>query len=242
MSTPASPAHENRRDIEVDVRVEPDGSAELTMSVTSHGMAGVLWNSLARDLRDVPAPRREALLERLFDQVALGFAANGRVYSYYFPTEASPERPFQLSATVMFPQLAVRDAEAVGVAMPLPVFSGDRLAAFADEAGPRLQPVQFEYPFQDDLRVHVRLPEGSQVTRLPGSVSLDNGQGSFFAIVRSQGVDVFYYSRLVVRHPWIGPEGYPAFRQVADAEASVLKDPMVFIPPTAANRIEDTMP
>lgn len=241
VNLPCSSADANRRDIRLDVQVAADGHAELTMTVAAHGTSGVLWKALVRELEGAAPDQRETMLAGLFERMAGGFAGSGRIYSYYFPEETAPGRPFELSATLMFPELASPEAKASALAMPVPLFGGDRLADFAT-AGARLYPVHFDYPFRDDLRVHIRLPEGSEVRSLPQTVSVDTPQGSYFATARSRGSEVWYYSRLVVDTPWVQPADYGGLRRLAEAESSVLKSPLVFAPPRPAATVEERAP
>lgn len=238
ISTPCSDAEENLRDLQMEVRVEPDGKAELTMSMAADGLAAALWRSLVRELADTPAAEREEMLGRLFQNLAQGFVASGRVYSYYFPEALDPSRPFQLSATVMFNELATPRQDGKALAMPVPLFGGDRLASLAGP-GARTFPVKFDYPLRDDLRVHVALPEGSQVLAVPGDSSVETPVGTFFSTSRQQGNQVWLYSRLVLRRAWVSPEDFADLRRLAEAQASLLSAPLIFVPP-APKAAEET--
>lgn len=239
ISTPGSRADDNLRDIRIDARLEPQGQGELTMTLSARGLAGALWTSLTRELANSPASERDQLLTRLFGLLAQGFVAEGRVYSHFFPEAAEPEAPFQLSLTMMFQDLASPDPDATALALPLALYGGDRLLGFAREAGPRKFPAHFEYPFRDDLRVHVTLPQGSVVQKMPEPVSVDTPLGSYFATARREGLDIWFYSRLVLKRSWVGPQDFDMLRRLADAQASVLSSPVLFTAPPASPKQEE---
>lgn len=232
-ATPSSDPDQNLRDIQMDVRVEPEGRAELTMTMASDGLAASLWRSLVRELAETPGAQRDQMLERLFRNLAQGFVSSGRLYSYYFPGTVEAGRPFQLSATLMFGELATPQRGGKAMSMPVPLFGGDRLAGLATEMN-RQAPARFEAPFRDDVRVHVTLPEGSEVLQVPGDRSVETPLGSFFSTTRREGYQVWYYSRLVVRKAWVSPEDFPALRSLAEAQTAALTSPLVFTPPARA--------
>lgn len=232
-ATPASRPDENLRDVRIDARLQPDAGGELTMTLSARGLAGAMWTGLIRELANSPTAEREELLSRLFGFVAQGFAAEGRVYSHFFPETVDPEQPFQLSLTMMFADLASPDPEGKALAVPLPLYAGDRLVAFAQEGGPRRFPVHFDYPLRDDVRMHLTLPPGSRIQGVPQPVSVETPVGSYFATVRQEGPEVWFYSRLVVNRAWVGPEEFGHLRRLAEAQTSMLANPVIFVPPAA---------
>lgn len=239
-ATPGSKPDDNLRDLRIDARLQPDAQGELTMTLTARGQAGALWSGLIRELANSPSAEREELLTRLFGFVAQGFVADGRVYSHFFPDTVEPGQPFQLSVTMMFQDLATPDAEAKALALPLPLYAGDRLVAFAQESGPRRFPARFDYPFRDDLRVHVTLPSGSRIQSLPEPISVETPMGTYFSTVRQEGLEIWFYSRLVVNRVWVAPDEFGQLRRLAEAQARALSTPVVFAPPPSANAILET--
>lgn len=233
-ATPASDPDENLRDVRIDARLQPDAGGELTMTLSARGLAGALWTGLIRELASSPNAEREELLGRLFGFLAQGFVAEGRVYSHFFPESVDPEQPFQLSVTMMFGDLASPDAEGKALSLPLPLYAGDRLVAFGQEGGPRRFPVHFDYPFRDDVRVHLTLPQGSRVQSLPEPVSVETPVGTYFATVRQEGLEVWFYSRLVVDRAWVGPDEFGHLRRLAEAQTRMLANPLIFVPPAVA--------
>ena len=233
LSTPGSLADDNLRDVRMEIRVQASGQGELTMALTSEGVAGALWRALDRELAETPAREREQLESRLFQNLAQGFLVNGRLYSHYFPAKADPQQPFQVAVTMMVPEMASPREDGTGLAMPLPLYGGDRLAALADP-DPRNFPVRFDFPFRDDVRIHVTLPPGSQVRALPGNASLETAQGSYFCTTRVEANQVWFYSRLTVRQPWVSPEAFTSLRRLAAAQTASLTSPLVFTPPAPA--------
>jgi len=229
-TTPVSPADQNLRDVEMEVRVEQDGQAELMMSITAEGTTAALWRSLERELVGTPNSERERLLDRLFHSLAQGFAVSGRLYSHYFPENLEPEVPFRVSTTLVFPELAAPRDNGRTRALPLPLFGGDRLASLADSDTRRF-PASFEFPFRDDVRVHVALPEGSQILEVPPNLSLRTSLCTFFSTTRQEANHVWMYSRLVVPRTWVMPKDFEELRRLARAQATVLTTPLVYAPP-----------
>jgi hypothetical protein len=62
------------------------------------------------------------------------------------------------------------------------------------------------------------LPAGSRIGTPPPGVEIENDQGSYFAVTRAQGSELWYYSRLVVKNVWVEPAGFPQLLEVARAE------------------------
>lgn len=237
ISTPVSSPDENLRDVEMEVRIEPEGQAELIMSLTSEGANAALWRSLEQELAGTPGSERERLLDRLFHSLIQGFAVSGRLYSHYFPEKLAPGAPFQVSTTLVFPELAASREDGRTRALPLPLYGGDRLASLAD-SGARLFPARFEFPFRDDVRIHLALPEGSRILEVPADQSIQTPLGSFFSTTRQEGSHVWLYSRLVMQRTWVNPEDFEALRRLAQAQAEVLTTPLVYEPPTSTTAQE----
>lgn len=238
VSLPDSDADENLRDVHMEARVEADGQAELAMSLTSDGIAAALWRSLDRELAGTPAAQREVMLNRLFQSLTQGFLANGRLYAHYFPEGVDPARPFQVSTTVLFPRLATPAEEGQGLSMPLPLYGGDRLAALADPESRRF-PARFDFPFRDEVRLHVALPEGSRILAVPPDASVRTPAGTYFCVTRQEGNQVWFYSRLVVNRAWVAPEDFAPLQRLAQAQTRTLTSPLVFLPP-ATDTAEET--
>ncbi len=230
ISTPSSAADDNLRDVQMEVRVEADGQAELTMALTSEGIAAALWRSLDRELAGTPAAEREVMLSRLFQGLAQGFVVSGRPYSHYFPEKVDSSRPFQVSTTVNFPKLATAAEDGQGLTMPLPLYGGDRLTALVDPDTRRF-PARFDFPFRDDVRIHVALPEGSRILGVPPNLSLETSAGTFFCVTRQEGSQVWFYSRLVVNQAWVAPEDFAPLQRLAQAQIQALTTPLRFAPP-----------
>jgi len=227
---PASVADDNLRDVHMEARVEANGQAELTMSLTTDGIAAALWRSLDRELTGTPAAQREMMLTRLFQSLTQGFLAGGRLYAHDFPEGVEPSEPFRVSTTVLFPRLATPAEEGPGLSMPLPVYGGDRLAALADPDARRF-PARFDFPFRDEIRLHVALPEGSRILAVPPDASLQTPAGTYFCTTRQQDHQVWFYSRLVVNQAWVAPQDFAPLQLLAQAQTRTLTSPLVFQPP-----------
>lgn len=236
-TTPVSSPDRNLRDVQMEVRVEQDGRAELIMSMTAEGTTAALWRSLERELVGTPNTERERLLDRLFHSLAQGFAVSGRLYSHYFPEKLEPGVPFRISTTLVFPELATPRDDGRTRALPLPLYGGDRLASLADSETRRF-PAHFDFPFRDDVRIHVALPEGSRILELPPNLSIQTSLGSFFCTTRQKENHVWMYSRLVLNRTWVMPKDFEELRRLAQAQATLLTTPLVYEPPTSTTAQE----
>ncbi|NMA29406.1 MAG: DUF3857 domain-containing protein [Burkholderiales bacterium] len=234
-TTPISSADRNLRDVQMEVRVEQDGRAELTMSMTTEGTNAALWRSLERELAKTPNTERERLLDRLFHSLVRSFAVSGRLYSRYFPEDPEPGAPFRISTTLVFSELATSRDGGRTRALPLPLYGGDRLVSLAESTTRRF-PAHFDFPFRDDVRIHVALPEGCRILELPPNLSLQNSLGSFFSTTRQKENHVWMYSRLVLNRTWVMPKDFAELRRLAQAQATLLTNPMIYESPTSTTQ------
>ena len=201
---PVSHADQNRQETRIEARVDNDGRAEVLMSVTEYGSSGTIYREAGRELSKSGKDQREQALERLFDRIARNFSPRARVHDRYFSLGTKPGEPFDLSTTLTVPGFAAMGKERSRV--PLPLQPNERMASLLSGDEPRKQPVQFPHPQRDEVRVHMILPPGSQVTELPPTVEVSSPYGSFFATSRSNGAEVWYYSRLILNTTWVPSE------------------------------------
>ncbi|HXE73634.1 MAG TPA: DUF3857 domain-containing protein, partial [Candidatus Nitrosotenuis sp.] len=172
IETPEAPAERNRRDIWLEGRVDSGGTAEVGMMMTLQGSSAALWKQASLALGQTSAAQREGLLERLFGQIAAGFPGRARIYDYYFPVpgQTTPGRPFSLAATLTLSDLVSGGEKATR--LPLPLYGGGRLEGLAQSRPPRRFPVKLDFPYYDEMRLHLVFPEGSRLSSAPLNVEV----------------------------------------------------------------------
>lgn len=200
-------ADQNRIVTSIDARLDAKGRLELRFQTTEHGDSAAVYREASRELSESGKDERDQNLQRLFDRIARNYSARARVIEKYFSLEPKKGEPIDFSATLLVPDYAVRLGDKM--AMPLPVRLSPQLLALADGEGPRKNAVRLDHPWREEHRLHLHLPSGAQVTDLPPTVQLKSPFGEYFATSRSEGNDVFYYSRLVVNRAWV-PQGQAA--------------------------------
>lgn len=227
-----SVADDNLVETNVDARLDERGKLELRFHTTEHGASGSAYREASRELLDSGKDEREQSLTALFDRMARNYSARARVLDRYFALDARQGEPIDFGATLSLPDYAVRLGDKV--ALPLPVRLNAQLTNLASEEGARQQPVRLEHPWREESRLRLHLPAGYTVKELPPTTQLTCPYGSYFCTARSEGTDVFYYSRLNVDTTFVPVSGAPSLtawaRQVLEARSK----PVVLNAPSAA--------
>ncbi|MBI3930140.1 MAG: DUF3857 domain-containing protein [Armatimonadetes bacterium] len=223
---PIAPPDINRQELRVESRVDRTGRAEVGLSLTQFGGSGVLWREAARELFAARRELREQTLDRLFGRMAATFSPRARVHERYFALDPEPGEPFEMAATFIIPGFATMEAEQFE--LPLPAQYNDRLMELVQEQGSREFPAHLDHPFRDETQIHVVLPAGTEVVSLPPSAEVENDVASFFSTVRHEGDEVWYYSRLVLKKPWISLDEYPKLLDVARQVSTAQQEGLVY--------------
>jgi hypothetical protein len=196
-----SPADSNRVVTQVEARLDDKGKLELRFNTVEHGASATAYREASRELMESGKDQRDQQLARLFDRIASGYGSRARVLDRYFNLNARQGQPIDFAATVAVPDYTVKVGNKT--AMVLPVRLNPQMVGLAEGQQPRTQPVRLEHPWREECRLRLLLPANAEVSELPPTVQIQSPFGSFFATTRSQGKEVYYYSRLVMNEAWV---------------------------------------
>ncbi|MGE0488526.1 MAG: DUF3857 domain-containing protein [Vulcanimicrobiota bacterium] len=225
-------ADENRQEVRVEARVDLNGRTEIGLWIGQYGDSGTLWREAARSLSEANRRVRERNLDNLFARLARSISPRAQVHDRYFDLAPDPGAGFDMSATLIIPGYVVKEGNEF--ALPLPVQSNERLRELLGQGLNRRYPIRFDHPFRDETRVHVLLPEGSTITALPPTVSIDTPAASFISHTRTANGEAWYYSRLTVKKPWVSIDELEPLLEVAKNMAESQQSMLKFTPPAGA--------
>ena len=192
-------AFENREELNVEGRLENTGRAELTVQFDRYGTTALNSRQAAREIQDGARDARDRALQSFFNNTARAYGPRARLLGQYFELDPDTSDPFSLSFTVAVPGFAQVQDDTMLV--PLPRFLSSNLRAAARERN-RTTPLVFEQPYQQDVRIHLIFPEGSEVVDAPASIRKTTPEAEFVATARASGNEVWYVGRLTVFDPW----------------------------------------
>lgn len=219
-----TPALANREELALEGRLESSGTAELTLQFDRYGSLAFDSRQAARDIQDGAREARERALQNFFRNTTRAYGPRARLLGRYFELDPDAADPFSLSFTVAVPDYAQVEDRVMMV--PLPRFLPSAIRAAARERG-RTTPLVFDQPYQQDVRIHLILPEGSQVQDAPASIRKVTPEAEFVATGRASGNEVWYVGRLTVFDPWVEKEGLARSLQILEAalnsEDTILK-------------------
>lgn len=195
-----SSAFENREELAIEGRLEKTGQAELTLQYDRYGASALDSRQAARDISEGARDARDRALSTFFRNTTRAYGPRARLLGRYFELDSESADPFSLSFTVSVPGYA--QVENSTMLVPLPRFLSSSLRAAARQRN-RETPIVFEQPYQQDVRIHLIFPEGSEVSTVPASIRESTPEAEFVATGRSQGNEVWYVGRLTVYDPWI---------------------------------------
>ncbi len=147
VQTPVQPARANRIRRRLDLRLRPDGSADVTDTWTITGQEARWWRTQFTD----PATRAttyEKLINRVFPQA--------KVSAITLSDPDALERPVHITAVYRVPGLASGDKARWRVDLSL---SEDPLTSTYAPLSKRTHPVLYHYPFDLQVEIHVRWPK-----------------------------------------------------------------------------------
>lgn len=193
-------AYENREELAMEGRLDKSGRAELTVQFDRYGTSALDSRQAARDIAEGAREARDRALATFFRNTARAYGPRARLLNRYFELDPDAQDPFTLSFTVAVPGYAQRQGDTLLV--PLPRFLSAKLRAATRERN-RTIPLVFEQPFQQDIRIHLIFPEGSEVTEAPELIQEQTPEAEFVATGRVEGNEAWYVGRLTVLDPWI---------------------------------------
>lgn len=211
------PPDNNRQELQVEARVDARGRAEIGLKIAQHGLSGTPWRELARTLSARDRQVRERTLDKLFSRLATSISPRARVHARYFDFKAQTGQPLDMSATLIIPgYVTPADGE---FQVPLPIQTNEQVRGLLNNGLSRRYPVRFPHTFRDETRVHIVLPEGSKVTEMPASFQVDTPTAAFLSTSRVDNHEAWYYSRLIVKKPWVTLEELEDLLRVAEKMA-----------------------
>jgi Domain of Unknown Function with PDB structure (DUF3857) len=217
-------AFENREELAIEGRLESSGRAELTVQFDRYGSTALDSRQAARDISEGDRDTRDRALQTFFSNTTRAYGPRARLLGRYFELDSEVADPFSLSFTVAVPGFAQVQDETLLV--PLPRFLSSNLRAAARDRN-RKTPLVFEQPYQQDVRIHLIFPKGSEVTNIPDSVRKTSPEAEFVATGRAAGNEVWYVGRLTVFDPWTEEEALTRSLETLDAalrsEDTILK-------------------
>ncbi len=199
----------------VQCRIDADGAIDGRIDGHLHGEEAATWK---RDLWSEDAAGRVKLLaSRLAEH-------GGPATTFETPTlDVAPDSEFVLHATAHWPSITTVSGNRVVVPF-------DKLIPWRTQARfqpeHRSQPVLFDYPRDETIRVALNLAPGLKVERLPDPQEFTNPLGSWS--IRWSNVEgrPTVERRLVLAHAEVSPQNYGAVREffhsLDQADQSVL--------------------
>ncbi len=220
----SSPADSNLVETRVEARLDDNGKLELRFNTVEHGASAASYREASRELMESGKEQRDQQLQRLFERIASGYGSRARVLDRYFNLNARQGQPIDFAATLAVPDYTVKLGGKL--ALLLPVRLNPQMVGLAEGQQPRTQPVRLDHPWREECRLRLILPANAEISELPPTVQFNSPYGSYFATARSQGKEVFYYSRLVMNEAWVPKEKAAELtqfaRQVVQARGKLL--------------------
>ncbi len=199
-TVPQPSALVHREELALEGRVESSGRAELTVQFDRYGTAALSARQAARDVTEGGREFRERALEGFFNSLARTYSQRARILSRFFELEADSDDPFGLSFTLAVPNYG--ESQDGTLLVPLPRYLSSSLRVAARDLK-RTTPLLLEQPYQQDVRVHLILPEGSRITKFPESVSLRTPEIEFESATRTAENQLWYVGRLTVHKAYV---------------------------------------
>lgn len=223
--TPVLPSSANRAERRWTVALAPDGSGEVTETLTLTGQAAPEW----RQHYETAGERTERY---------------GKVWSARFPGTAlasvtmtgleERNQPVQVEARLRIPRLGVgRTGEPLS--LPISARDAEFVRSYARLSG-RAHDLVLAFPWQHDETLTYRLAGGARVLRAPAPRTISSAFGRFVLDVdgATGSEQVQIHAVVDVTKPRITPSEYPAFRRFLGAiDAALSERVLVGSQPTA---------
>ena len=190
----------NREEMAIEGRLESNGRAELTVQFDRYGGNALDSRQAAREIQSDPRRVRDRTINTFFRNMARSYGRRARLLGQFFEPNPEAKDPFSLSFTVAVPGFGKTQGDTLLV--PLPRFLSSNLRAAA-KSRKRSTPLRFDQPYQQDIRIHLMFPKGSEIDYAPELVQKSSPEMDFLATGRAEGNEVWYVGRLTVRDPWV---------------------------------------
>lgn len=209
--TPVLPVEANRVARDVEVKVADDGTAEVTLRMSVAGQSASEWRNHYQN----PGERRER-----FEKAENGGHPGARVEKVEFPSLEDLEKPVSVEAALVVPAWG-RPQPGGELAMPALGREAEMLRSYA-RLSTRRHDLVLGYPFVQDDRVRVRLPDGFAPKRLPEAKRVESPFGSFNISAERKGAEILVSAALRLTRHRIAAADYPAFRKFClDVDAAM---------------------
>ncbi len=228
----------HREEVALEGRVERSGRTELTVAYDRYGTAALTARHAARQVSGEGREAQERALDGFFQGLARTYSQRARLLSRFFEMNPDAPDPFGLAFTIAVPNYGQPEGDSMLV--PLPRFLSPQLRAAARDLG-RTAPLVFDQPYQQDVRLHLIMPEGSRIEKAPGDLEVQVPGVEFSAWSRSDGAQFWYVGRLTIQRGLYDEESLPGvlsvLQQALSNEASIL---VVALPPEG--EVEEASP
>ena len=205
--TPVPPAPANRVSRVQEVALASTGAASVKLSMEVAGQSAHDW----RNHYQSAGERRERV-----EKSENGAHPGARARRVEFPSLEELEQPVRMEAELEVPAWARPVGQAAGSAaaltMPALGREGELSRTYA-RLSERQHDLVLGFPWQQDERVTITLPEGYAASRLPAPQNIETPFGHFKLAVEKSGRKVTVTAQLLVRRHRIGATEYPAFRR-----------------------------
>ena len=186
------------RNIDADVQLKADGSAEVHIKETHRGPSAVNWRD---DLDEIPGAELNARFEEAY---AVQLIPGARLTKLTITGREDAEAPLVLDYTVEVASLGHR----VGNQQRIPPLFGSMLSSRYARAGER-KTAELAGPSQAaDVKIRVALPQGARVASSPRSEKLGYQGATFSSSVRVEGGNVEIARSLRMPQLRVTPEEY----------------------------------
>jgi transglutaminase-like putative cysteine protease len=207
LETPLSPPERNRRDRVVRASLNPAGNLEGTFEITAWGQRRV---DMAGFLDTRPSERDDDL-----EDLVASLCPGAQMKGYEVTPPKGPLDPIKVSIRFAVPQFVTR---AAGLEILSPqVVRLPWLTQFAS-APDRIHPLYLDYPRQENSEVHLALPSGRTIKKMPADRER-SGAGlsavSRYALRQEGDHNVLEVRRSVsIGRREVPPADFPALRNV----------------------------
>jgi len=200
-ATPLSSFQVNREEVKGEVRLTTDGSIDGVMRMREYGAHKVQWLRIYNSIQKSDQKNLAKILLGHIDPRSL-------LIDYSFKENLYEAAPFSFRTRFKINNFAKKTGNEWMMNVPLFSSSGMKDLLKIDAVS-RIWPIAVGTPFQEDRHVHMVLPEGWRIKRLPKDRYVKNDVGALQVVCNSRGTDVSYYTRLVIKKGMI-PEGETA--------------------------------
>lgn len=185
------------------LEITGDGTLKGTIQVAFHGQEALSWRIYAHS-RDEVSGRKD-----LEDELKGWLPSSGDVKLVKVTGWDSTDEPLQAELQVSFPGFATRAGHRL--ILPLGIFEGSDVQF---EHAERLNPIYFEYPYQEKDEISIALPSDYHVENLPKGQEINPGGFCNYETKRSQTANAITVHRLFSLNGFfLAADRYPALRE-----------------------------